>query len=233
MDQPPQNPSPNPESLTHLTPSLQSSISKLSDSSRAIPSNKDFHFYFNFQEFKNPIQEIDKNSQTIIESIGSSKKIKIPNLDDVVDDDEAYDWLVNLNDEIFERFDASVDEFKKLRNKEEETGVRVMNLVDDNDGFQLVQNRKKKDLFGNSNNGNLSSGGGGTNLANSPSVKVASRDGNVKSKVPFHIASIRRPQDEYKILVNNSNQPFEHVWLERSDDGSKLIHPLVSLKHIL
>lgn len=62
-------------------------------------------------------------------------------------------------------------------------------------------------------------------------MKVASRDKKAmgtKPKVPFHIPTIPRPQDEYKILVNNSNQPFEHVWLQRSEDGSRFIHPLVS-----
>lgn len=157
--------------------------------------------------------------------------MKFPN-GDLDDDDEAYDWLVNYNDELFERFDASLDEFKKIRNKEEETGVRVKNLVDD-DGFQLVQGRKKKALEKDSlvNNSNTSSGG--DNLGNSSSVKVVSRDSNAmgtpKAKVSFHIPSIRRPQDEYKILVNNANQPFEHVWLQRSEDGSKLIHPLENL----
>ncbi|KAI7746260.1 hypothetical protein M8C21_000425, partial [Ambrosia artemisiifolia] len=97
------------------------------------------------------------------------------------------------NDDLFEKFDASVDMF---RNKE-------MSSVDDDDGFQLVQSRKKKD-----NNSVVS---------------------NKKAKVSFHMASIRRPQDEYKILVNNSNQPFEHVWLQRSEDGSTLIHPLEKL----
>lgn len=232
------------EALRHLSssiklPSFSSSISKLSGSSRGIPCNKDFHFYFNFEEFKIPIQGIAKNSHSILETIGSSaeqlwgkKQTGFPN-GDLDDDDEAYDWLVNFNDELFERFDASVDEFKKIRNKEEETGVRVLNAMDD-DGFQLVQGRKKKvfdkDLLANNSN---TSSSGDNNLGNSPSVKVVSRDTNAmwtpKPKVSFHIASIRRPQDEYKILVNNSNQPFEHVWLQRSEDGSKFIHPLEKL----
>nr|XP_043632730.1 protein RRP6-like 2 [Erigeron canadensis] len=220
-------------------PALPSAISKLSGSSRGIPCNKDFHFYFNFPEFKDPVEEMAQNSQSLLETIGSSaekiwtnKNMKFPNINDEIDD-EAYDWLVNLNDDLFERFDTSVDEFKMIRDKEEESGVRVMNLVDKNDdGFQLVQGKKKKDLLvKNSNAVNTSSSGVGS--GNLSSVKVASRDGNAmgtpKPKVPFHIASIRRPQDEYKILVNNSNQPFEHVWLEKSEDGSKVIHPLEKL----
>ncbi|KAI3705399.1 hypothetical protein L1987_75636 [Smallanthus sonchifolius] len=220
-----QKSSPKAEALKQFSsPSFPNSISKLSGSSRGIPCNKDFHFYFNFQDFKNPIQEIAKTSQSILESIGSSaeqlwgkKQVKFPT--DVDDDDEEYDWLVNLNDEFFERFDASVDEFKMMRNKEEETGVRAMNLVGD-DGFQLVQGRKKKGLVKNSD----------SNLGDSSSVKAVSNVvGTPKAKVSFHIASIRRPQDEYKILVNNSNQPFEHVWLQRSEDGSRVVHPLEKL----
>nr|XP_043612897.1 protein RRP6-like 1 [Erigeron canadensis] len=51
-------------------------------------------------------------------------------------------------------------------------------------------------------------------------------NGTQKVKMPYHIGSIPKPQDEYKIVVNNVNQPFEHVWLQRSEDGSRLIHPL-------
>ncbi|KAF5799371.1 putative ribonuclease D [Helianthus annuus] len=229
----PQTPkkSPKAEALKQFS-SLPSSISKLSGSSRGIPCNKDYHFYINFEEFKNPIQEIGRNSQLILETIGSSaewgkKQVKFPTCDDLDDDDDVYDWLVGFNDELFERFDASVDEFRSLRNKEEETGVRVMNNVAADDGFQLVQGRKKKGVVVNNGNGNNVSGGNELGGSSSSSVKVAV--GTPKAKVPFHIASIRRPQDEYKILVNNANQPFEHVWLQRSEDGCRVIHPLEKL----
>lgn len=49
-----------------------------------------------------------------------------------------------------------------------------------------------------------------------------------KANVSFHIATITKPQEEYKILVNNGNVPFEHVLLERSEDNLRFIHPLVS-----
>ncbi|XP_071705512.1 protein RRP6-like 2 [Rutidosis leptorrhynchoides] len=216
---------------------LSTSVSKLSGSSRGIPCNKDFHFYFNFDEFKNPIQEIDKKTQSLLESIGSSaeqlwgkKNIKFPNSDLDDDDNEGYDWLVNINDELFERFDASIDELKNIRNQEEKTGVRLMNLVDNDDGFKLVKGRKNKDLLVNNGGTSVSAD---NSSGKSSAVKVSSRDNNAmgtqKAKVPFHNPSIRRPQDEYKILVNNSNLPFEHVWLERSEDGSRFIHPLEKL----
>ncbi|KAJ6974981.1 hypothetical protein NC653_030967 [Populus alba x Populus x berolinensis] len=205
---------------------LSSSVSNLSASSRAIPSNKDFHFYYNFDEFKIPIQEIAGKSQSLLESIGSSSsnhifkdKLQFPT---DVDIDEAYDWLVNVNDEIFERFDASIDEFRRVR---EETG-RVVG-VDREDGFQLVLGKKnKKSMKKTVSDDSVSRAGGDSG------VKVADNKkwilGN-KAKVPFHIPTIRRPQEEHNILVNNSNRAFDHVWLERSEDGLRVIHPLERL----
>ncbi|KAL9379372.1 hypothetical protein Peur_027854 [Populus x canadensis] len=205
---------------------LSSSVSNLSASSRAIPSNKDFHFYCNFDEFKIPIQEIAEKSQSLLESIGSSSsnhifkdKLQFPT---DVDIDEAYDWLVNVNDEIFERFDASIDEFRRVR---EETG-RVVGVVSE-DGFQMVLGKKnKKSMKKTVSDDSVSRAGGDSG------VKVADNKkwilGN-KAKVPFHIPTIRRPQEEHNILVNNSNRAFDHVWLERSEDGLRVIHPLERL----
>ncbi|KAF9599196.1 hypothetical protein IFM89_035655 [Coptis chinensis] len=50
-----------------------------------------------------------------------------------------------------------------------------------------------------------------------------------KKMMAFHLASIPKPQDEFNIFVNNSNQPFEHVWLQRTDDGTRPVHPLENL----
>ncbi|KAL5547215.1 hypothetical protein UlMin_006902 [Ulmus minor] len=196
--------------------SMSFSISDLSGSSQGIPSNKDFHFFHNFDQFRVPIQEITKKSQSMLESIGSNKEMAFPE-----DIDDSYDWLVDVNDEVFERLDMSVDEFRKNRTKEEETGKVVASAVDD--GFQLVCGKKKK-------------GGrelmSGNNEERDSLVKVATKDKKStgpKPKVPFHIPTIRRPQEEFNIYVNNSNQPFEHVWLQRSEDGQRFIHPLEKL----
>lgn len=207
------------------TGGLPSSLAKVCGSSRGIPSEKDFHFYYNFDEFKIPVKEIANKSNSMLESIGSEqlcgKKMNFPE-----DLDDAYDWLVNVNDEVLERFDVSVDEFKKLRKEEEETRVSVMGVGagdDSENGFQLVYGKKKKGLVDNNNNNN--------NNSSHSVVKVVSRDSKTmgtKSRIPFHIPTIPRPQDEYKIIVNNANQPFEHVWLQRSEDGSRFMHPLVS-----
>ncbi|KAL0410256.1 UNVERIFIED_CONTAM: protein RRP6-like 2 [Sesamum latifolium] len=207
---------------------LPTSMAKLSGSSRIIPSEKDFYFYNNFQEFKKPVQEIDEKSKNLLKEVGASenlfgKAIPLPDDKDVeLDDDVALDWLVNVNDEIFERIDVSLDEFKRLRNKEEESGVRMMKVDDDDEenGFQMVYGKKNKKMpVGLDRNEE----GGAKGVQE---VKVAAR---VRPKVPFHIPTIPRPQDEFKIIVNNSNQPFEHVWLQRSEDGSRFMHPLENL----
>ncbi|XP_022718840.1 protein RRP6-like 2 isoform X2 [Durio zibethinus] len=235
-------PSENSQSLQNLASGpLCSSISSLSSSSRALPSNHDFHFFNNFNVFKHPIDQIAKTSDSLLESIGLSAKtwgankaINFPNNIESIADDEAYDWLVNINDEILERFDVSMDEFQRIRKKEEETG-RFIGSDPDNNGFQLVYGKKKKktdsglmsDLVGESVSGKEggSSSSSGVKVKNGALAVVTTG----KAKVPFHIPTIRKPQEEYNILVNNTNQPFEHVWLQNSEDGQRFVHPLEKL----
>ncbi|KAF8398053.1 hypothetical protein HHK36_016979 [Tetracentron sinense] len=207
------------------TGALASSVAKLSGSARGIPSEKDYHFFYNFDEFKVPIREIAEKSQLMLESIGSSRYLWGKEMGFPEDSDEAYDWLVNVNDEVFERFDVSVDEFKRQRKKEEESGMGISS-IDSENGFQLVYGKKKK------GGSHLMEKEDGKDLGG---VKMASRDKNntgARPRVPFHVPTIPRPQDEFNILVNNSNQPFEHVWLQKSDDGSRFIHPLEKLSEL-
>ncbi|KAI9093664.1 hypothetical protein K1719_027113 [Acacia pycnantha] len=49
------------------------------------------------------------------------------------------------------------------------------------------------------------------------------------AKTLFHDPDITRPQDAYMIVADNLNQPFEHIWMEKGDDGQK-VHPLVKRK---
>lgn len=227
VDQP--QPTAKAQTLHNLsTGSLSSSVAKLSGSSRCLPSDKDFHFYYNFDEFKNPIGEIAKKSQKMLEAIGTSAHIWGKEINLPMDIDDAYDWLVNVNDEVYERFDMSVDECQRIRKKEEETGRPMNSLADSEDGFQLVYGKKKKGASHHPGVGKVEE------LDSSPAsgVKMAKKDKKTsgsKPKIPFHIPTIRRPQDEYNILINNSNQPFEHVWLQSSDDSQRFIHPLVSI----
>ncbi|KAB2005308.1 hypothetical protein ES319_D11G261000v1 [Gossypium barbadense] len=220
---------------------LSSSLSSLSSSSTTLPSNQDFHFFNNFSDFKLPIDQIAKTSDSLLESIGASartwganKAINFPSNLDSIADDEAYDWLVDINDELLERFDVSIDEFHKIRKKEEETG-RFIGSDPDNNGFQLVYGKKKKKINGGlvSDSVGVSVSGKEGGFSGSSGVKVkkeALATGTTgKAKVPFHIPTIRKPQEEYNILVNNSNQPFEHVWLQRSEDGQRFVHPLENL----
>ncbi|KAH6826496.1 Polynucleotidyl transferase [Perilla frutescens var. hirtella] len=228
IDQPEDETSRKSDILRNLSSNgpLPISVAKLSGSSRIIPAQEDFHFYNNFQEFKNPVAEIDEKSKSLLKNMGASenlfgKPILLPDDKDVeLDEDLAFEWLENVNDEIYERFDVSLDEFKKLRKKEEESGVRTMRVDDEENGFQMVYGRKNK----------KNSGGVERNVEGlaklGQEVKVAVK---VKPKVPFHIPTIPKPQDEYKIIVNNSNQPFEHVWLQKSEDESRFLHPLEKL----
>ncbi|XP_047161120.1 protein RRP6-like 2 isoform X1 [Vigna umbellata] len=195
---------------------LSSSVAKLAASSRCLPSNKDFHFYRNFEEFKVPVEEIARESRSMLEAIGAAAHAAFP-----ADVEDAYDWLVNVNDDVLERFDASMDEFRRHR-EEDKTGHSAKHPMEE-DGFQLVS-RKKKGV-----RGNLIPGTGSEASPATPGVTVATKDKKTmgsKPKVPFHIPTIRRPQDEYSIVVNNANMPFEHVWLQSSDDGTRFIHPL-------
>ncbi|KAK7380775.1 hypothetical protein VNO78_33294 [Psophocarpus tetragonolobus] len=197
---------------------LSSTAAKLAASSRCIPSDKDFHFYRNFEEFKVPVEEIARESRSMLEAIGAAAAAAFP-----ADVDDAYDWLVNVNDDVLERFDVSADEFRRVRVEEEENGRPAKQSMED-DGFQLVTRKKK------GGKGHAAPATGSE--AETAGVTMATKDKKTmgsKPKVPFHIPTIRRPQDEYSIMVNNANMPFEHVWLQRSDDGLGFIHPLENL----
>ncbi|KAK8591386.1 hypothetical protein V6N13_031432 [Hibiscus sabdariffa] len=209
----------NGQSLqTLVSGPLSSSLSSLSSSARTLPSNQEFHFFNNFDNFRLPFNQITKTSDSLLQFIGSSSKnwgpnnsINFPNNIGSIADDEAYRWLTDINDGILEQFDVSVDEFQKIREKEEETG-RVAGSDPDNNGFQLVQGKKKK------------KGMEGGSSSSSSGVKGKMTTG--KAKVPFHIPTIRKPQEEYNIRVNNSKQPFQHVWLQKSEDGLRFVHPM-------
>ncbi|KAJ0255042.1 Protein RRP6-like 2 [Hirschfeldia incana] len=214
--------------------SFSRNLSKLSSSSRLIPTSKDFHFYYNFDEFKRPTDEVSAASQSLLEAIGAGseqvlgKSIEFPG---DIEEDDADDWLCNVNDEFLERFDVSVDEFGRVRKKEEEIGRTLLSVADlEEDGFQMVYGKKKKPVvIGGSSSGRDVIGGSVVD------VRVAERDSKSlsgKAKVPFHVPTIKKPQEEFNILVNNSNQPFEHVWLERSEDNQRVVHPLEKLSVI-
>ncbi|KAJ3702430.1 hypothetical protein LUZ61_006135 [Rhynchospora tenuis] len=211
------------EALSSALSALASAATKLSARARGIPSGEDFHFYHNFPEFKTPSRDIASVAGSSLSSISDSRVVWRDQRSragfPANDQDDALDWVVNVNDELLERFGASMDEFKAGRTKEEE--IAKKGSIED-DGFQLVCGKNKK----KSAKEELVSGSNFSATGVSVATKDKRMNGGAKPKVPFHIPTIRRPQDEYRIIVNNANQPFQHVWLEQSEDGTRLIHPL-------
>lgn len=124
-----------------------------------------------------------------------------------------------------------MDEFKGLRGTEEEEAGRKDAPDEAGDGFQVVHDKNKRPSgqgFGNN---------GSDAILGSGSARMTTKDKAAaapwtKAKVLFHDPSIPRPQDVYSIRVNNYNIPFDHVWLERSEDGTRPIHPLVSVSFL-
>lgn len=199
---------------------LTSSLQNLTSQSRTIPSGKDFHFYSNFPEFRDPSRLLAAKSQDLLERVGSVGRRSAGTVPDDLDD--GYDWLVSVNDDVVERIGEAMDEFLMPR-----AGKSEVNSVMEEGGFQMVRGKKnERRSVTNASANHVASGEGVSG------VKVATRDRKVdlaKAKVPFHLPHIARPQDEFGIRVNNNNQPFEHVWLPRSEDGSHFIHPMVCL----
>ncbi|KAK8962625.1 hypothetical protein KSP40_PGU016614 [Platanthera guangdongensis] len=201
---------------------LAYSASRLLSHSRGLPSDKDFHFYNNFDEFKLPAREIATKTESSLGEVASSISLwgskKPPPLPEELE--EAYDWLVNLNDDFLEKFGISMDDFRSSREKQEQSGMAASG-----DGFQLVcGKKKKKDIVLNQEKTEAT--------PSSLGIKMVSRDQKTtaaRAKVPFHLPNIPRPQTQFNILVNNNNTPFQHVWLEMSEDESHLIHPLEKL----
>ncbi|XP_015970915.1 protein RRP6-like 2 [Arachis duranensis] len=179
-------------------------LKELSGSSQRIPTEQSFHhFYLNFDEFKRPIDEIARRSQSMLESIGVTTHAWNTGVDFPSDIDDAYEWVVDMNDELLEWFDESVSEVRKAREEDEE-----FEEVELENGFGLV--RVKKEGAG----------------VGKKKVEAAGTTETTKPKVSFHLATVRKPQDVYDIVVNNTNVPFEHIWLEKSEDDQRFIHPL-------
>lgn len=211
---------------------LASAAARLSARSRAIPPARDFHFYNNFPSFKSPVAAAAARAESSLGVLGASTLLPKQHQQQppfpTEDLDDAYDWLVARNDDLLEMFAASADEFKALREKEEAQGRKVAAEEMAGDGFQVVYGKKKKKM-------GMSEEGVGRSEAFGPSgsVRMATMDraaaSGPKPKVPFHIPTIPRPQDVHRIVVDNTSKPFDHAFLERSDDGARAIHPLEKL----
>ncbi|CAM0145786.1 unnamed protein product [Urochloa decumbens] len=214
--------------IDSLSAPLAAAAARLSARARALPTSRDFHFYNNFPDFKSPVGAAAAKADASLGVLGAApllptRQQPFPGGGDL---DDAHDWLVALNDDLLERFGASMDEFKALREKEEASGRRAAQEA--GDGFQVVYGKKKKKM-GVGEEGVARTEAFGA----SSSVQMATKDKaaapGMKAKVPFHIRTIPRPQKVYCFVVDNSSKPFEHVLLERSEDGTRAVHPLEKL----
>lgn len=121
-----------------------------------------------------------------------------------------------------------MDEPEGVRGREDAASGREAGDAEEaGDGFQLVTHGKKKKRAASGQDGGSAGSGAGPVRALTKDKGAALAPG-AKPKVLFHDPSIPRPQDVYKIIVDNY-KPFEHVWLERSEDGTRRVHPLVSV----
>ena len=208
---------------------LAAAAVRLSARSRAVPPGRDFHFYNNFASFKSPVGAAAAWAESSLGILGASPLLPKQQQQQPAfpreDLDDALDWLVARNDDLLEMFGASADEFKALREKQEAAGRKIAPDELVGDGFQVVYGKKKK---------KVDTGEEGEAFGASVSVRMATMDraatSGTKAKVPFHIPTIPRPQDVYRIVVDNTSKPFQHAFLERSDDdGARPLHPLVSV----
>uniref|UniRef100_A0A0E0K8Z6 HRDC domain-containing protein n=1 Tax=Oryza punctata TaxID=4537 RepID=A0A0E0K8Z6_ORYPU len=119
-----------------------------------------------------------------------------------------------------------MDEFQGPGEEEDEAGDKAT-PEEAGDGFQVVRGKKKKRP--NGQDGGSASGAGSGTMTAKDKAAAAAAEPWTKARVSFHDPNIPRPQDVYAIRVNNYNVPFDHVWLERTEDGSRPIHPLEKL----
>ncbi|CAM0871338.1 unnamed protein product [Alopecurus aequalis] len=95
------------------------------------------------------------------------------------------------------------------------------------DGVQAVA-RAEKNKLPTAQDGAASGSGAISAPGSSRAMTAYDKSPGAKASVPFHDPTIPRPQEVYRIRVDNSTLPFNHVWLERSEDGTP-IHPLEKL----
>ncbi|KAE8794589.1 protein RRP6-like 1 [Hordeum vulgare] len=212
---------------------LASAAARLSARSRAIPPARDFHFYNNFPSFKSPVAAAAARAESSLGVLAASTLLPKQQQQQqppfpTEDLDDAYDWLVSRNDDLLEMFAASADEFKSLREKEEAQGRKVAAEEMAGDGFQVVYGKKKKKMGMGEEGVGRSEAFGPSGSVRMATMHRAAASGP-KPKVPFHIPTIPRPQDVHRIVVDNTSKPFDHAFLERSDDGARAIHPLEKL----
>lgn len=99
---------------------LTEAIRRVERLAEDFPSDKDFHFYNNFPQFKSPVQSIQSQAEALLNEIGLARNLRPETVGFPSDPDESYDWLVSLQDDLVEGIDAAVDHL----NKETSAGKR-------------------------------------------------------------------------------------------------------------
>ncbi|EEC67022.1 hypothetical protein OsI_33743 [Oryza sativa Indica Group] len=195
---PPWRPSKPAAAIDGSSGPLAAAAARLSGRSRALPSSRDFHFYNNFPSFRSPVGAAAARAGASLAALGAAPFYPKRHPPFPGDDlDDAQDWVVGVIDDLAEQFGASMDEFKGG------AGGGGGDWPEGDGGGRVPGCLRQEEEEGDK-----------------------SAAPGAKAKVPFHIPTIPRPQDVHRILVDNSSKPFEHSWLEKSDDGSRVVHPL-------
>jgi exosome complex exonuclease RRP6 len=156
-----------------------------------VPSDVDFHFFSNFQEFKAPIRGMQAQVESLLNEIGMAKELRPQVAAWPNDPDETYDWLVGVQDDLVEGIDTALDQFElekraQKKGKSKSEPEKTMQV-------QTVMQQQSSDGF--------------TEVVKLSKPRKQVHEGR---SIPFHIRSIPRPQDKFDIAPDNSNTPFKH-----------------------
>ena len=172
--------------LTETVLELPQTLTDLDRASRHLPIEEDFHFYNNFDAFREPVKALMQRAANVMSLISCLNMLRgasaMPD-----DGEDLYDWLVNLQDDLLEHVDTSFDEFKIDRAKK--------GLAAEDDGF-MIQDRKKRRKHGKD-----------VQLGSDISIINIAKE---KNAIRFHKWELARPQEKFADTVDNSNTPFMH-----------------------
>lgn len=198
--------------LPETAAQLPETLSRLERVAKSLPTDEDFHFYYNFREFREPVQALQARVENLLSQFSSLSVLpRAPAWPS--DPDNLNDWLVGMQDELLEQVDSAFDRFKKERAEQ--------GLSADDDGFmyQNVKKKRRRDV-----------------KEVQPSLRDDVKAGNSAEKdgkktercpIPFHVWSIPRPQEKFDVTVDNSNTPFKHPKpLSGPTEGNEPAHPL-------
>ena len=165
---------------------LPQTLTDLDRAARHLPIEEDFHFYNNFNAFREPVKALMQRAANVMSQISCLNMLSgasaMPD-----DDEDLYEWLVNLQDDLLEHVDTSFDQFKIDRAKK--------GLPAEDDGF-MIQDRKKRRKHGKD-----------VQYESDISKTSITKE---KNAIRFHKWELARPQEKFADTVDNSNTPFMH-----------------------